>query len=179
MANYKVQITNGAGSAKMQTGEYDVTAVANGYDATSLSPATYNATQGGSGAFTLSAEGTLTLIFNETGAEGGTAVTAGSVVMTDSTGATTYGSPVSINGQGTAVFNDVPFSSEQPYTLYFSQTATDADHEIYSGVITVSMNAQTLTRYVENLPVYSQQITLTDENYGFPVIQAELTFNKQ
>ena len=124
MANYKVQITNGAGSAKMQTGEYDVTAVANGYDATSLSPATYNATQGGSGAFTLSAEGTLTLIFNETGAEGGTAVTAGSVVMTDSTGATTYGSPVSINGQGTAVFNDVPFSSEQPYTLYFSQTVS-------------------------------------------------------
>ncbi|MBO7525931.1 MAG: hypothetical protein J6T42_03940 [Clostridia bacterium] len=179
MANYKVSITNGSGSQKMQSGDYTVTVTAEGYDATTLTPATYSATDGGTGAFTLSANGTLTLIFNDTGAEGGSPVTSGTVVMTDQSGTQTYGSPINIGADGSAVFDNVPFYADPAYTLYFSQTATDEDHEIYSGVITVSMSQQTQTQYVENLPIYSQTITLTDANYsGLPVASAEMTFEK-
>ncbi len=105
MANYTVSITDGVGSARMEEGAYSVTLEAEGYDATSLSPTTYTVTRSeGSGAFTVSAVGTLTLIFNETGATGGTPITAGTVVMTDSTGASEYGSPVTISATGEGVF---------------------------------------------------------------------------
>ena len=178
MANYNVTITNGTGSAPMKSGTYTVTASANGYDATSLSPSTYTATaSAGSGAFTLSADGSLTLIFNETGAQGGTPVTSGSVVMTDSAGTTEYGSPVTIDSSGQAAFPNVPHSSESPYVLYFKQLSTDENHNIASSIITVNMSEATQTQYVENLPIATQTVTLTDANYsGLPIANATLTF---
>ena len=162
----------------MKAGNYTVTAVANGYDATSLTPSSFTATdQPGSGSFTLSADGALTLIFNETGAQGGTAVTSGSVVMTDSTGLTQYGSPVNISAEGTAVFPNVPFSAAEPLTLYFVQLSTDATHNVAEGVITVSMDANDKTIYVINSPIATQNFTLTDANYqGLPVPAATLDF---
>lgn len=74
----------------MNTGEYSVSAIyAPGYDMSTLSPTTYNVKSGGdTGAFTISATGTLTITFNETGESGGTPITSGSVVMTDATGET-------------------------------------------------------------------------------------------
>ena len=178
MANYNVTITNGSGSAPMEQGTYNVTATANGYDATSLSPATYTAgKQAGSGTFTLSANGTLTLVINETGAAGGTAVTGGTVVMTDQTGTTEYGSPVTVTSSGEAVFNNVPYGTGTPYVLYFVQKTSDGDHYPYEGVITVNMSSQTQTQYVENAPFGEQTFTLTDANYsGLPVAAATLTF---
>ena len=178
MANYNVQITNGSGSQEMKSGTYTVTASASGYDATTLSPASYTATgQAGSGAFTLSADGTLTIIFNDTGASGGTAITSGSVVMTDSTGATQYGSPITISATGEAVFNNVPYDSTTPYVLYFTQLSSDDTHNVYSGVITVNMSSATQTEYVLNSPIAEQSFTLTDANYsGLPIAAATLTF---
>ena len=178
MANINVEITNGSGSALMKKGSYSVTVAANGYEATTLSPSTYTATEyTGTGNFTVSANGVLTLIFNETGASGGTAVTSGSVVMTDSTGQTEYGSQVNINGSGEAVFNNVPYNDGTPYVLYFVQKTTDDGHNIFSGVITVNMSGSTQTQYVENLPIAEQSFTLTDANYtGLPVSAAAMTF---
>ena len=178
MANYNVEITNGSGSAEMKKGTYSVTVVANGYEATTLSPSSYTATESaGSGSFTVSANGVLTLIFNETGASGGTPVTSGSVVMTDSTGATEYGSAVTINANGEAVFNNVPYNSGTPYVLYFVQKATDDNHNLYEGVITVNMANATQTEYVLNSPIAEQYFTLTDANYaGLPVASATMTF---
>lgn len=178
MANYNVTITEGAGSQNMKAGNYTVTATASGYDATSLSPASYTATsEAGSGSFTLSANGALTLIFNETGAQGGTAVTSGSVVMTDSTGNTQYGSPVTINASGEAAFPNVPHDSDTPYVLYFKQLSTDDNHNVYSGVITVNMASATQTEYVVNTAIAAQSFTLTDANYtGLPIASATLVF---
>lgn len=178
MANYNVQITNGQGSENMKKGTYSVSVSANGYEATTLSPTTFTATESaGSGSFTLSADGVLTLIFNETGASGGTPITGGSVVMTDSTGATEYGSAVNIDATGQAVFNNVPYSSGTPYVLYFVQKATDDDHNVYEGVITVNMASAAQTEYVLNSPIAAQSFTLTDANYaGLPVAGATLTF---
>ena len=178
MANYNVQITNGSGSSNMKSGNYSVTVSAAGYDATTLSPTSYTATaSAGSGTFTVSADGVLTLVFNETGASGGTPITGGSVVMTDSTGTTEYGSAVSIDASGQAVFNNVPYDAGSPYVLYFVQKETDADHNPYSGVITVNMSSASQTEYVVNSPIAAQSITLTDANYaGLPVANATLTF---
>lgn len=182
MANYNVTITNGTGSQNMKAGTYSVSAVdAFGYDATTLAPTTYTASQSaGSGAFTLSATGTLTLIVNETGASGGTPITAGSIVMTDSTGNTQYGTAVTINASGEAVFNNVPYgTSETPFTLYFKQLSTDDGHNINEGVISVEMSSQTQTDYVQNTPIALQTITLTDANYsGLPIASATLEFTE-
>lgn len=179
MANYNVTITNGSGTQAMSPGEYNVSATyAPGYDTTTLSPTTYSVgTTAGSGTFTLTASGTLTIIFNETGTAGGTPITSGTVVMTDSTGETQYGSPISIDSSGTATFNNVPYGSAQSaYTLYFKQLTSDSEHNIYSGVFTVGMGAQTQTEYIINTPNTTEQsFTLTDATYsGLPVQNATL-----
>ena len=177
MANYNVQITNGVGSATMQTGNYSVTVNANGYDPNTLSPVSYTATSGGAGNFTVSASSVLTIVFNETGAAGGTPIASGSVVMTDSAGETQYGSPVSINENGEAVFNNVPFNLDNPYQLYFKQLSSDENHQPYQGVFTVGMGTETQTEYVVNQPICAEQsFSLTDLNYGFPVAEATLDF---
>ena len=181
MANYNVTITNGTGSQEMNPGEYNVsTTYAPGYDMSTLTPTTYNAqTTTQTGAFTISATGTLTIIFNETGLEGGTPITSGTVVMTDSTGTQQYGNVVQIDTSGTATFNNVPFGSAQSaYTLYFKQLTSDSNHYIYTSVFTVGMGAQTQTEYILNQPITVQQnFTLTDANYtNLPVNNAVLDF---
>ena len=181
MADYNVTIINGKGSQTMQTGEYDVSAIyAPGYDMTTLSPTSYTATSTTTtGAFTISATGTLTIIFNETGEAGGTPITSGTVVMTDSTGETQYGPVVDINSDGEAVFNNVPFGSEQAaYTLYFKQLTSDENHNIYENVFAVGMGAETQTEYILNtLKSVLQNFTLTDANYpNLPVYNAVLRF---
>ena len=181
MANYNVTIINGKGSQTMETGNYSVSAVyAPGYDMLTLSPTSFTANSSTStGAFTISANGTLTIIFNETGAEGGTPITSGTVVMTDSTGTTQYGEVVEIDSNGSAVFNNVPYGSEQSaYTLYFKQLTSDENHNIYQNVFGVGMGGQTQTEYLENtLKSVLQNFTLTDANYPeLPVYNAVLKF---
>ena len=181
MANYSVNITNGSGTQNMKAGTYSVTVVADGFDATSLTPASYVVSDAtGTGTFTVSATGTLTFNVNETGAQGGTPITAGTIVMTDSTGNTEYGSAVSIDATGNAVFNNVPFGdATTPYVLYFKQLTSDDAHNVYSGVITVNMSSNTQTEYVLNNPIAQQTFTLTDATYtGLPVSNATLTFTQ-
>ena len=176
MATYDVTITNGQGSQLMKAGTYTVSATsAPGYDLSTLTPTNYTApTTAATGTFTLSANGTLTFVVNETGASGGTPVTSGTIVMTDSTGNTQYGSAVTIN-------SNVPYgSSETPYTLYFKQLTTDETHNIYEGVITVSMASQNQTEYLLNSPIAEQTFDLTDANYsGLPINSATLNFTNE
>ncbi len=177
MANYNVSITNGTGSQAMQKGTYAVSATANGYDASTLTPTTLTATENvGSETFTLTANGTLTLSFNETGAAGGTAITSGSVVMTDSTGTNDYGSTINIDASGNAVFNNVPYGDAgTPFELYFKQISSDENHNAFEGVISISMTNQTQTEYVQNNAIAVQTFTLNDSTYGLP-IDGSLTF---
>ena len=183
MENYDVTIINGQGSQDMKPGAYNVSATyAPGYDMSTLSPTEYTAIASGTGAFTISANGTLTITFNETGAAGGTPITSGTVVMTDSTGNTQYGPVIQIDSTGTATFNNVPYGSpESGYTLYFKQLTSDMDHDIYPDVFTVGMGDQTQQEYVINLPKYvPQNFTLTDANYtNLPVYNAVLRFEEK
>ncbi len=178
MANYNVTITNGTGSQAMQKGTYTVTATATGYDVSTLTPTTYTATEAeGTETFNLTANGTLTFNVNETGVAGGTPITSGSIVMTDSTGATEYGQPVSISATGDAVFANVPYGDAgNPFQLYFKQLSTDDGHNIFEGVISVEMTAQTQTEYIQNTATAVQTFTLTDSTYGLP-IDGALNFN--
>ncbi len=177
MANYNVTITNGAGSQAMQRGTYSVTATANGYDTSTLDPKTFTATDNeGSQSFTLTANGTLTFNVNETGAEGGTPITSGTIVMTDETGNTEYGQPVTISATGDAVFANVPYGDAgTPFKLYFKQLTSDDTHNIYDGVIAVDMSSQTQQEYIQNTAIAVQTFTLTDSTYGMP-IDGSLTF---
>ena len=183
MANYTVNITNGTGSQDMKAGSYNVVLTsAPGYETTTLSPTTYTVgTSAGSGTFTVSASGTLTIVVNETGAAGGTPVTSGTIVMTDSTGNTEYGSAVTISASGEAVFDNVPYgSSETPYALYFKQLTSDDGHNVYDGVITVNMTSNTQTEYVQNTAIATQSMTLSDANYsGLPVNSAVMSFSNE
>ncbi len=181
MANYEVTITDGVGSRTMNLGTYTVSATsAPGYDLSTLTPTSYTVdATSQTGAFTLSANGTLTINFNETGEAGGIPITAGSVAMTNSTGETQYGTVTQIDTNGVATFNNVPYGSAQaPYTLYFKQLTSDATHNIYPGVFMVNMGAQTQTKYVQNTPITSlQNFTLTDANYtDLPINSATLSF---
>lgn len=184
MADYNITIINGTGSQTINPGTYSVSAIyAPGYDMSTLSPTSYTATSSTETAeFTISANGTLTIIFNETGASGGTPITSGTVVMTDSTGTTQYGSVVQIDENGTAVFNNVPYGSEQSaYTLYFKQLTSDENHNIYENVFAVGMGDQTQTEYILNtLKSVLQNFTLTDANYpNMPVYNAVLKLDDE
>ncbi len=179
MANYNVTITNGNGSQVMQAGTYDVTATAVGYDTSTLTPKTFTATgDPATQAFTISANGTLTLTVNDTGAAGGTPVTGGTFVMTDETGAAEYGQPVTVDGSGNAVFDNVPYGTAgQPFTLYFKQLTAADGYNPAQGVITVDMTSQTQTEYVQNAAAAQQTFTLADANYAMPV-DGELNFTQ-
>lgn len=181
MADYNVTIINGAGSQTMNPGSYSVSAIyAPGYNMETLSPTSFNATsEGATGAFTISASGTLTIVFNETGAQGGAPITSGTVVMTDSTGEVQYGDVVQIDSNGNAIFNNVPYGSAQSaYTLYFKQLTSDENHNIYENVFAVGMGGETQTEYILNtLKPVLQNFTLTDANYtNLPVYDAVLKF---
>ena len=180
MADYNVTITNGVGSQAMKVGDYNVSAQAAGYQATTLDPTTFTALDTThTASFTLSADGTLTFIVNDTGAEGGTAITSGSIVMTDQSGNTQYGSPVNIDQNGNAVFANVPYGSQStPYVLYFKQLSTDADHNIYVGVITANMTADSQTQYILNSALAVQTFNLTDANYSGLPISGTLNFTQ-
>ncbi len=184
MANYNVTIINGSGSQTMETGEYSVSAIyAPGYDMTTLAPTSYSATSTTqTGNFTIGANGTLTITFNETGEAGGTPITSGTVVMTDSTGEVEYGSVVNIDSNGTAIFDNVPYGSEQAaYTLYFKQLTSDENHNVYQSVFAVGMGNETQTEYIQNtLKSVLQNFTLTDANYPeLPVYNAVLKFENE
>lgn len=177
MANYSIDIVNGTASKAICKGNYSVTVSTRGYDAATLTPQTYCCTAGSIGqVFTVEGAGTLTINVNETGAAGGTPITGGSIVMTDSTGTTQYGSPVSIAANGNAVFEKVPYATpEDPFTLFFKQLASDDSHDAYDGVIAVAMNSSTQTAYVKNDPAATQTFTLIDKTYNRPIATATLT----
>lgn len=68
MARHTIPITNGKGSIELVTGTYNATAVASGYDASTLSPKSVTIIDGtDTYAFTISATGILTLHVTDTG----------------------------------------------------------------------------------------------------------------
>ena len=161
-----VIITNGTGSANLINDTYTVTAEVNGYDDSSINPSSINVVEGtNTYAFTISATGTLTLHVTEDGTSSGTPIVGATFVRTDASG-TEYGSPITSDSNGDAVFNNMPFDSTNAPTIYFKQTASDGDHEFDNTVQNTTMTTSAETLEIQNTLGALRTINLTDENYA-------------
>ena len=170
-----ITITNGTGTGELINDTYTVTADVTGYDNTSINPSTLNVVEGtNSYAFTIAATGTLTLHVTEEGTQAGTPIVGATFVRTDSQG-TEYGTTITTDAQGDAVFNNVPFAVTGAPIIYFKQTASDGDHEFDATVQNTTMTTSTETLEIQNPVGATRTITLTDANYQNLPIDGTLT----
>lgn len=172
-----VNITNGTGTAELINDTYTVTADVTGYDNSSIDPSSVTVDAAtNSYAFTIAANGTLTLHVTEEGTSGGTAVVGATFVRTDSEG-NEYGGVVTSDANGDAVFSNVPYAGSGAPTIYFKQTASDGDHEFDNTVQSVTMTTLTQTEEIQNPVGATRTISLNDANYAnLPIASGSLTF---
>lgn len=170
-----VTITNGTGTAELINDTYAVTANVTGYDNSSIAPSSVTVVNGTNNyAFTISATGTLTLHVTEDGTTTGTPIVGATFIRTDSTG-TEYGTQITTDSNGDAVFNNVPYAATDAPTIYFKQTASDGNHEFDTTVQNTTLTTSTETIQITNQPGATRTITLTDENYNDLPITGSLT----
>ena len=171
-----VNITNGTGTAELINDTYTVTAEVSGYSNSSINPASLSVTEGvDTYAFTISAEGALTLHVTEDGTSTGTPIVGATFVRTDSTG-TEYGSAITTDTNGDAIFNNIPFAASGAPVIYFKQTASDGDHEFSQAVQNTTMTTSASTVEIQNTVGATRTINLTDANYAnLPIDSGSLT----
>lgn len=171
-----ININNGTGTGELINGTYSVTAEVNGYENTSVDPTSITVTQDtNSYAFTISATGTLTLHVTDDGTSTGNPIVGATFYRTDSLG-TEYGSVITTDSNGDAVFDNVPFASTNAPIIYYKQTASDGDHEFDNTVQNTTLTTSTSTVEIQNAPGATRTITLTDANYtNLPIGEAVLT----
>lgn len=172
-----ITITNGVGTGELINGTYSVTAEVPGYDNTTIDPnsITVDASTN-TYAFTISANGTLTLHVTEDGTSAGTPVVGATFIRTDASG-TEYGSAITTDASGNAVFSNVPWDGTNAPTVYFKQTASDGDHEFDESVQSTTLTTQTETLEIENARGAQRTINLTDANYANLPIDGTLTLS--
>ena len=171
-----INITDGQGTESVINGSYTVTATSTGYDSTTINPSSVNIVEGtNTYQFTIAATGTLTLHVTEDGTTTGTPIVGATFIRTDSTG-NTYGSAITTDSNGDAVFNNVPFDATSAPTIYYKQTASDGDHEFVNTVQSTTLTTSTETIEIQNAPGATRTISLTDANYSnLPIGNATLT----
>lgn len=161
-----VIITNGTGTESLINGTYTVSAQVTGYDNTSIDPTSLTVTEGtNSYSLTIAATGTLTIHVTEDGTAAGTPVVGATFIRTDSAG-TTYGTTITTDNNGDAIFNNVPFDATNAPTIYFKQTASDGNHEFDNTVQNTTLTTSTSTLEIQNPIGATRTLTLTDENYA-------------
>ena len=161
-----ININNGTGTGELINSTYTVSAEVNGYDNNSINPANVTVVEGtNSYAFTVGATGTLTLHVTDNGTITGNPIIGATFYRTDSTG-TEYGSAITTDSNGDAVFSNVPYAATSSPNIYYKQTASDGDHEFDNTVQNTSMTTSTSTIEVENPVGATRTITLTDANYS-------------
>ncbi len=171
-----VTITNGVGTSNLINDTYSVTAAVTGYDNSSINPSSVTIEEGtNTYAFTISSTGTLTLHVSEDGTSSGTPIVGATFIRTDSSG-NEYGTAITSDASGNAVFNNVPFDQTNAPTIYFKQTASDGDHEFSSAVQSTTMTTSTETLEIQNTVGALRTINLTDANYANLPIDGSLTF---
>lgn len=173
-----ININNGQGSEELINGSYTVEANVTGYENSSINPSSINVVEGtNTYQFTIAATGTLTLHVTEDGTTTGTPIVGATFARTDSTG-TEYGSIITTDSNGDAVFSNVPFSATDAPTIYYKQTASDGDHEFVNTVQSTTMTTSTSIVEIQNAPGATRTITLTDANYSnLPIESGTLTLN--
>lgn len=161
----EVIIVNGVGTENLINDSYTVTANVTGYDNSSILPATVNIEEGiNSYNFTISAEGALTLHVTEDGTSSGTPIVGATFIRTDSNG-TEYGTQITTDSNGNAVFNNVPFAASNAPTIYYKQLTSDGNHEFESTVQSTTLTTSEETVEIENSLGEERTINLMDANY--------------
>lgn len=173
---YTINITDGTATSNVATGTYTVTSEITGYDSASISPAEVNVTEDvTSYAFKVSATGTLTLHVTEEGTDSGTAIVGATFSRCDSKG-NEYGDPIITDETGNAVFEHVPYASNNAPLIYYKQITSDGDHDFSSELANTSLTEETLTLEIKNSLPPESTITLTDANYeDLPIESGTIT----
>lgn len=176
--SYVVNITNGTGTQRVLAGTYSVTADVPGYDNTTLSPTSVTvANASGTYPFTIAATGTLTLHVTETGSATGTPIVGATFIRTDASG-NEYGTAITTDSNGNAVFANVPYAASGAPTVYYKQTASDGEHQFETAVQSTTLTTATQTDQVTNAPAAEQTFNLTDANYeNLPVESGTLNLS--
>ena len=171
-----VNITNGTGTSQLINDTYTVTASVVGYDNSTINPESVSIVDGTNNYdFTIGATGTLTLHVTEDGTVSGTPIVGATFYRTDSLG-TEYGTVITTDTNGDAVFNNVPYDAANAPVIYYKQTASDGNHEFDSSVSNTTMTTSTSTIQIQNTVGATRTITLTDTNYSnLPIGTGELT----
>ena len=172
-----VTINNGIGSTDLINDTYSVTADVAGYDNSTINPDSITVdAKTNTYSFTISANGTLTLHVTEEGTSTGTPVVGATFIRTDSEG-NEYGTAITTDTNGDAIFSNVPYDSTNAPTIYYKQTASDGEHEFDDTVQSTTMTTQTSTVEIQNTKGATRTINLTDANYlNLPIESGSLTF---
>ncbi len=177
---YTVNIKDGKGTIKLVNGTYNVSATAAGYDSDSLNPQNINIIEGTDEyTFQIAASGTLTLHVTDTGDAGtGVGIIGAKFVRTDSTGKI-IGKEVITNSEGDAVFENVPFATNQSAEIYIKQITSDGQHTFEEGVKTYKMTMDAETYQITNPDAAERTISLVDSNYAsIPVKDGQVIFTE-
>lgn len=176
MARHTIPITNGKGSIELVTGIYNATAIAGGYDASTLNPKSVTIIDGtDTYAFTISAKGILTLHVTDTGDPNtGVQIVGAKFIRTDSTG-TIVGNEIITNDNGDAVFNNVPFAETGSTAIYYKQISSDGGHTFEDTVKSIIMTEETETVQITNPPAPVRNFTLMDASFpNIPIIDGQI-----
>ncbi len=172
---HTVNISNGQGKIKIVNGTYKVSATAAGYDSDSLTPQNVSIIEGTNEyTFNITASGTLTLHVTETGESSGTQVIGAKFIRTDSNG-TIIGKDATTDSNGDAIFQNVPFSSNQTAEIYIKQITSDGAHTFEETVKTIKMTTDAETVQITNPQATERTISLVDTNYiNIPVKDGQI-----
>lgn len=178
---HNVPITNGKGSIELVEGTYDVTADVKGYDNSTLDPTNVEITSGiNTYNFTIGATGTLTLHVTDDGTTSGVQIIGATFQRCDYEG-NVYGSIITTNSDGDAVFNNVPFSADgNAPKIYFKQLSSDEEHTFDSALQNTTLEGATRTVQIRNPEADLRNFKLTDKNYtGLPIADGTLSLTSQ
>ena len=175
---YQINIENGEGTQRIINGNYNVTSLVNGYNNDSIFPSNIEVDKDRTEYyFTIRATGTLMLQVTENATPSGIPIVGAEFYRTDQNG-TTYGSPIYTNANGIAVFNNVPYSDENPPIIYFRQTSSDGEHSFNDEVQQTTLNEETKTIEIENLKAIVRTFYLKDSNYeNLPITTGNITLS--
>lgn len=172
---HNVHITNGKGTLELIKGTYKVTSNVEGYDNTTLTPTNVTIEDGKETyAFTISANGTLTLHITEEGTSTGTKVTNTKFIRTDKNG-TQLGDILESDSDGNIKILNVPYSSSTTFTIYYKQILSDGNHTFNEEIQSIEMKTKQQTVEITNPKAPTRIFTLSDVNLtNIPIESADL-----
>lgn len=159
-----ITINNGTGNKNIVPGNYTASARIAGYNNLSISPTSITVSSTTETfPFTIAATGSATITLTDV--DDATAIENATFMRCNSTGTTTYGTPVLTNPSGVATFNNLPFGTDAP-TVYIIETDSDGTHIAPTTVLQLNLADATGTNLaVTNEKAAEQNFKLTDANY--------------